>query len=186
MTTEAKKPSERIRELFYRALASIGAAGKPEAAMRMAHDRYLDEEHERRQAWEARVSVAIEKLERIASPMRYVIAPRNISQADAAALAKKLEGQATILPPGCEVVATRSPPPIPTSVALPEEDTRVMFFVPRLRIRGEWCTGRYWPRSAGGHGQPEWDDDRTASGDDRISYAASEVTHWLPMPEVPT
>jgi hypothetical protein len=54
---------------------------------------YLDEQVER-----------LEALEALAKPLRYVIAPKHISEAEMAKLLESVKGLgATVLPAGCEV-----------------------------------------------------------------------------------
>jgi len=138
--------------------------------------RYLDEQHDK-----------LQHLERLAQPPRFVIAPHAQSDAEKARLLRELEGSGfTLLPAGAEVCAAMChAPPIPTRIALPEPDTRVLFFA----IGAKHATGEYpseWRAGCWKRWDKEvWADDASSVGDESITYPPERVPFWLPMPAEP-
>jgi hypothetical protein len=70
---------------------------------------------------------------------------------------------------------------IPSSIALPAIEDRVLFFVAGER----WNTGQRVENGYHDRGQV-WRSDETSVGDELICFTADQVTHWMPMPGDPT
>lgn len=135
----------------------------------------LDEQHEK-----------LQRLERLAAPPVYVMAPHLQSEAEKAKLLRELEGSGSILlPAGAQVVAMRSPPPIPCAVEMPEPEERVLAYVPTEQPGYRWRAAS-WCAPPAQYDTPHWRDDASMVGDEGIDWKPEQVTHWLPMPEEPT
>lgn len=70
----------------------------------------------------------------------------------------------------------------PCSERMPESQTRVLFFVPGRVTPQRWRSG-HWDGNARA---PRWWDDVTEVGDEPVLYPADQVTHWMPLPGMPT
>lgn len=175
------KPIERLKqranELYNAAVAARRTSREPLPM--------TDETHLQFQINAVHKAVG-EALDALLAPPHYIVLPKDISQADAAVLAKSLDGQnATILPHGCGVVLGRSAPPIPCALAMPAPEQRVLAFVPghedpdrRWRVAAYTCPPLYL--------DTEWQDEESEVGDVGISWRLDQVTHWMPMPGEPT
>jgi len=112
VTDETKKPSEQISEMRERIAADVmftprfdllSGLGQSHASL-TAVVHYLDAEHERRAKFEADVLERIGALEAIAKPLRFVVAPKDISQVEREKLAQEVNKLgATVLPYGSSV-----------------------------------------------------------------------------------
>lgn len=209
MTTETKKPSERVEAIV---LAQLKAGHPAVSAANALHElrdaaicQTLDEEAERRVAWERGVvdklveqDQELAKLKALAKPLRYVVAPPHASKVELEKLVERVKNLgATVLPHRVDVSgptleqleargseATRGWVPIPCSNHLPATERRVLFFVP-----GHEDPDRRW--RVGAYTRPplyletEWQDEESEVGDTGIAWRLDQVTHWMPMPGEP-
>lgn len=112
------KPSERVKELC---VEVCRLNGKPSPtvlekmdALPVATMFYLDEEAERRAAFEAKVTKAIQQLEALAKPLRFVVAPPRdqLDSAKTAELVEQLKGAGAVLLPYGSSIPTEGPAPV--------------------------------------------------------------------------